>query len=337
MNTLMFKRTAITITIAITIIIAIFVVYISKTPRVDKAGCHVVLSECLRCFAREHSVLPDEDRRLFKFLYGEHFLFDVINDKRKVNGIQSVVHECECCKNNSLQLYATFININAEIDNSLQRGEYTELATMLEHLFLHMESTEIYGTSSMLRKAGQIGDCLRSLEMIIDVEEKISTENLIKITECLKKIKLDVDYSLMTYLEFQRFNVSYPLLQIRPSYERVELDSLYAILNFLSTLDEFRKRKMEPSPEIITNDNVRLAHQHLMETLYTSINANTNNSNSIFDYSIVDYCRMEIAYVQYFYYFFTYSSNNIDQMIEQIHRAKAEMTIMGRTESNHSQ
>jgi len=110
MNTLMFKRTAITITIAITIIIAIFVVYISKTPRVDKAGDHVVLSECLRCFTREHSALPDEDRSLFKFLYGEHFLFDVINDKRKVNGIQSVVHECECCKNNSLQLYATFIN-----------------------------------------------------------------------------------------------------------------------------------------------------------------------------------------------------------------------------------
>ena len=85
----------------------------------------------------------------------------------------------------------------------------------------------------MLCKAGQIGDCLRSLEMIIDVKEKISTETLIKITECVKKIKLDVDYSFMTYLEFQRFNVSYPLLQIRPSYERVEVDSLYALWNGL--------------------------------------------------------------------------------------------------------
>ena len=115
----------------------------------------------------------------------------------------------------------------------------------------------------------------------------------------------------MEYLEFQRFNLSFPLLGARhPNSHLLDVDE---ILDTLGLIRKYRKNIRNSSREIVSRDEVDLARRRL-------ISAQDDPSNWRNDglYSIPGYCLIAKNEIQFFYLEFTRFAQRLDQIIAQV-------------------
>jgi hypothetical protein len=139
----------------------------------------------------------------------------------------------------------------------------------------------------------------------------MSTNDSEQLLICLQRLKTDTDNTLMEYLEFQRFNLSLPLLGVRhPNTHLLDLDD---IMDTLNLIDKYKKNIRNSCREFVTKDEVKLAHHRL-------INAQEDPSHSRINgqYTIPGYCLTTKKAIQHIYLVFTRSAQRLDQIIAQI-------------------
>jgi hypothetical protein len=162
-----------------------------------------------------------------------------------------------------------------------------------------------------MHRKSSVVDLINWLEAVTDAKKKMPVEDAKKIIECLRKIKLDLDFSLMSYLEFQRFNLSFPLLGVRhPNTHHIDQND---IVDILDMIDKYKKKLRNPNREIVTKDDVDLAHQRL-STAYSD--HSLSRSDGL--HTIPGYCLVSKREIQFFYYHFIYLNSRLDLIIEQM-------------------
>ena len=200
--------------------------------------------------------------------------------------------------------------INARIFLALSK--YDELASVLEKVAVNYESKKNYGTNHLARKLAA-RDFIKLLENVAYAEKKMPTCSAVRISESLRRIKLDLEVSFLSYLEFQRFNFSFPSLSILggylPSAHHVDMVD---ILDTLNLIDKYKISIMKPSRELVTEEEVEFARQALLEVLS---NPNLSRDGQL---TIPGYCLQEKKSIQFLYYHILYQGSRIDRIIEKM-------------------
>jgi len=245
-----------------------------------------------------------------KFLQNEFYLFESVIGYVRMSYDEGDNFSKSNC--DQLQIVRTCIINNAQIFLACSR--YEMLISVLEKIAFFTEMEKIYGSVSLRNKRIWIITALDFLEEVATANhtaEKWSHEEIDNFVEHLRRIKHDIQFSLISYLEFQRFNFSSMLLGRRLPYtHQLDMDDA---LSALSILDKYINDVRNQCRETVSKDDIDSAFRH-----WKDITGALAADSSQEIYTVPEYILQTKAEIRAMYYSYTYNEHRLDQIIKQM-------------------
>ena len=254
----------------------------------------------------------NEIRSYPPFLANEILLQDFLHDFRPGSAVK--YQRCGISSDYHVQHGKLFAALMINAQMYFLRSEYAHSASVLETIVSYMEARSPYGNVHMLHKKDDYVLIINWMEEIAPAKKLMPPNDTERFIECFRRLKRDVYHSHLTYLNYQRFNFSFPILGI--SYPHTHLIDIKDVLDMLNMIDEYNARFTIPSQNVVTKEDVDFAFQSLLEAYddFTAIDLATSGTHHL----IPPYFVLAKRHIQYYFLYFSYIGNKLDKITQQM-------------------